>query len=226
MTNDLISINNEKLRRNVEKFLQSPEGSEILDEFDTPWWLCVIAAMILFIAGLFMVVSIIWAPAGFKALWSVIRLEQFSVLKRNPKDHPELLQPLICNGIIIGPDQRHALVLGTFTTPGQYSADWLARSAARFAEIYSSGTTHTDEQALLELLRDDTYQSGRRRVVPMSSSSGPELVLFDAEVNLRQGTMSPLDSVLMAFVALPGEHGEFVQIPWKVVASAVQIRDV
>src|SRR5688572_31653162 len=112
MNGDQIVIDETRLRQNVLAFLRSPAAESVYEELEIPWWLCLIGAIILFIAGLCMLPTIIWTLAGLQALWSVIRLEQFKPLWDDPRKKPEALVPLICAGIIIGPDQKHALVLG------------------------------------------------------------------------------------------------------------------
>ena len=230
MNGNQVVIDETRLRQNVLAFLRSPAAEPVYEELEIPWWLCLIGAIILFIAGLCMLPTIIWTLAGLQALWSVIRLEQFKPLWDDPRKKPEALVPLICAGIIIGPDQKHALVLGTFLPPSKYSMDWLAKKASEFADLYIGGEAESPEdQPLLALLQDDVYRHSRRRPVPEPQAEGAPLYLFDVEVNPHEGRETPLDVVLFAFVAEPGrksedgEKGDIVNIPWRVVEDAVWI---
>jgi hypothetical protein len=223
MPTDRIQIDDARLRQNLQAYLRTPAAEKVFEEFDTPWWLCLIGAMILLVAGLCMLPTIIWTLAGLKALWSVLKLEQFSVLKDNPRQHPEKLVPLIAHGIIIGPDQKHALALGTFLSSNEYSVDWLARQAAWLAEVYSEPEPPAEFSELWNLLRDDTFHPYRRRRVPEPDAGGKELYLLDVEVDPREAIESPHETILFAFVAEPGEKGEIMQLPWSVTQGAVRI---
>lgn len=231
MKSDRIVIDETRLRQNVLAFLRSPAAEPVYEELEIPWWLCLIGAIVLLIAGLCMLPTVIWTLAGLQAIWSVIRLQQFQPLWDSPRKNPEALIPLICCGIIIGPDRKHALALGTFLPPSKYSMDWLAKKAAAFASLYVSGETNSpDDVPLLKLLQDDMYRPLRRRPVPEPQAEGAPLLLFDVEVNPEEARATPLDVALFAFVAEPsresdeGEKGDIVNIPWRVVDDAVWIR--
>ena len=233
MNGDQIVIDETRLRQNVLAFLRSSAAEPVFEELETPWWLCLIGAIILLIAGLCMLPTVIWTLAGLQAIWSVIRLEQFQPLWDDPRKKPEALIPLICCGIIIGPDRKHALALGTFLPPSKYSVGWLAKKAAAFADLYVSGEANSpDDEPLLKLLQDDMYRPLRRRPVPEPHAEGAPLMLFDVEVNPEEGRETLHDVVLFAFVAEPGrksddgERGDIVNIPWSVVQDAVRIGGV
>jgi hypothetical protein len=171
-----------------------------------------------------MLPTIVWTKNGLKAIWSVLRLEQFSVLKDNPSRKPETLVSLIAHGVIIGPDQKHALALGSLT-PGRRTPDDLAQMAAWLANVYEEGPSRPEEEPLFETLRDDTYRPWRRRRVPEPfAGAEEELYLFDVEVDPQEGRPTPYDTVMFAFVAKPGEKGEIVQVPWGVADAAVRCR--
>jgi len=232
MDADRIFIDETILRRNVLAFLRSPAAEPVYEELEIPWWLCLIGAVIMLIAGMCMLPTVVWTLAGLQALWSVARLEQFQPLWNHPRNKPEALIPLICAGIIIGPDGKHALALGTFLPPSKYSMDWVAKKALAFGDLYITGEAETPaDEPLLKLLRDDTYRPSRRRPVPEPHAEGAPLLLFDVEVTAQEGRETPYDVVLFAFVAEPGrkaddgERGDIVNIPWRVVDEGVQIID-
>lgn len=224
MNGDRITIDEAALRRNLQAFLRSPAAEPVYEELEIPFYVCLLGAVLLLVVGTCMLPTVIWTLAGLQAIWSVLKLEPFKPAFDNPRKRPESLVPLICHGIIIGPDRKHALVLGTFLSPARYSADWLAQKAAHFGQLYSGEATPASHDAeLLAQLRDDVYRPGRRRRVPASHSDGTELLLFDVEVNPYESQETPFDTVLFAFVAEPGEKGDTVNIPWKVAQDAVRI---
>lgn len=231
MNHDRIFIDEPLLRRNALAFLRSPGGQPVLEMFDFTFGMCLVLAAIACCIGLCLLPTIIWTIAGLQSLWYVLKLEPFEPMWNNPKQKPELLVPLICHGIIIGPDGKHALALGTFRSPSEYSVDWLARKAAFFAAVYlkddeASGPEHEE---LRKLLEDDTYRPHRRRRVPEPYAEGMDLLLFDVEVDAAQARETPYETAMFAFVAdygdkeKKGEKGEIAAIPWYVVNDAVQI---
>jgi hypothetical protein len=224
MHSDRIQIDDTRLQANLQGFLRTPAGAAILDEFNTPFWLCLIGWLILLIAGMCMLPTIIWTLAGLQALWSVLKFEQFRALGDNPAKHPERLRAIIAPLIIIGPDRKHALALGTFLPPEQYSADWLAHQAAWFGQVYSSPSEQAKAPELAALLKDDMYRPYRRRRVPERDSDRKELYLLDVEVDPIEGHETPFEVVLFAFAADPGEKGEIMQLPWGVTQGAVSVR--
>ena len=142
-------------------------------------------------------------------------------------DQRDAFQPLITAGIIIGP-HGHGLVLGTFSRDAQENLMTLGHVAKEMAELYSVGAVEIPDEPVVSLLQDNAYRSGRRRMVPRSHSDGRELLLFDMEID-RDATRFADGVVWIACVATKSEplgkgappRGDIVQIPWRVVASAV-----
>jgi len=224
MHSDRIQIDDVRLRANLQAYLRTPAAEQIFDEFDTPWWLCFIGLGILLTIGCCMLPTIIWTLDGLKSLWSVLKLEPLSELGKSVHNDPNSLVPIVAHGIIIGPDQKHALALGTFLPSRDYSVDSLASQAAWMGKLYKTDSPRAQDRPLWELLRDDSYRPCRRRRVPEPSADGKELYLFDVEVNPQESAALPLETVLFAFVATVGEKGEIMQLPWAVTQGAVEIR--
>jgi hypothetical protein len=225
MNHDRIQVNEPLLRRSFASYLKSGLGRSIYEEFDTPVWMCVAMSLLFLVLGLLMLPTIVWTVDGLKALWSVFSLEPFRLLADNTRNHPERLQPLLCCGVIIGPDQRHGLVVGSFSPTSEYSLDWLAKTAAFLAHTYSSGAEKPEDEPLCALLREDKFHLWRRRRVPEPYANGVELYLFDVEVDLKQGRETPYDAILMVFVGTPGEKGQIMHLPWRIANAAVSIRE-
>jgi hypothetical protein len=221
---DGIFIDDALLARNTQAFLRSPAGRSVLEEFDMPLLLCLTGGAMLACAGMCMLPTIIWTLAGLQALWSVARLEFLKPVWDNPARKPEQLVPLLGHGIIIGPDQKHALVVGTFQPSQSYSVDWLAKLAAWLGEVYSGDADDADAHPeLSELLHDDTYRPYRRRPLPAQYAGEHKLYLFDVELDPQQAEETPYGTTLFAFAAEPGEKGEIAALPWSVARDAVRI---
>jgi hypothetical protein len=217
-------IDDAALRRDVLAFLRSPASAAVFEAIDVPWWLSATGAVLLACAGLCMLPTIIWTLAGLRALWSVLRLEQFRVA--NPRQHPEKLVPLIGYSVIFGPDKRHGLVLATFASQSNFVPGWMADRASHLASLYTqckAGTNQSQDDAICSLLCDDTFHPSRRRKLPLRDAKNADLWLLDVEVNPRDVFVWPNKAALFAFVAEPGERGDVVQIPWSIVANAVSI---
>ena len=219
---DRIRINDELLSRNMQAFLRSPGGRSVLETFDMSLGMCLAAGVFLGCMGLCMVPTIIWTLAGLQTLWAVARLQFLEPMYDNAAKHPERLVPLIAHLVIVGPDQKHALALGSFLPSQRYSVDWLAQLARWFGEVYVGKAADLENHAeLYTLLHDDTYHPDRRRRVPERYAGGHELYLLDVEVNPREAQVSPFGTPLFAFAAEPGEKGEIAALPWFVVKDAV-----
>jgi hypothetical protein len=224
MQSDRIQIDDARLQANLQGFLRTPAGANVLDMFDSPFWMSAILWLILLCSGLCMLPTIILTLAGLKALWMAIRFEPFDQ-SDNAARHPDQLRAIIAPLIIIGPDRKHALALGTFLPPDQYSADWLAQLARWCGKVYTTPEAQIQAPELAALLADDIYRPHRRRRVPARDSDGKELYLLDVEVDLIEGEETPFESVLFAFAAHPeGEKGEIMQLPWGVTQGAVTVR--
>lgn len=218
------AIDDAELRRKVLDYLRSPAAEYIFKAVEVPFWLSVVGAALLGCAGLCMLPTIIWTLAGLRALWSVLRLEQFRV--PNARQHPEKLVPVIGYSIIVGPDKRHGLILATFGSQSQCDPSWMADKASRLAELDSqakAGTSRPEDEPICALLREDSFRPSRRRKIPESFAKHADLWMLDVEADPKEVFVWPDRAALFAFVAEPGERGDVVQIPWKIVASAVRL---
>jgi len=186
--------------------------------------MCLVGGLILGCIGLCMLPTIVYTLAGLQALWSLARLQFLEPMYDNAARHPERLVPLIGHGIIIGPDQKHALVLGTLLPSNSCSADWLAQLAEWLGAVYTGRAPDLHlHQELSALLHDDMYRPDRRRRVPERYAGGYELYLFDVELNLSESLLTPHGNLLFVFAAEPGEKGEIAALPWHVARDAVHI---
>jgi hypothetical protein len=222
---DRIFIDEAQLQTTAQQYLRSPYAQKVYEEFDVSFGMCLFMNCLVGCFGLLMLPTIRWTLDGAKCLWSAATFESFGAMKKNARHNPGKLRALILHLIIIGPDRKHALAVGTFRPAGSYSADWLAQAAAKLANIYTQGPSSPSEQPLYELLRDDTFHPNRRRLIPPPIDYGLELMLFDVEIeNLAEGRETPYESVMFTFLAEPEEKGGIIQVPWAVAAEAVQVR--
>ncbi|WP_425615080.1 hypothetical protein NA78x_004969 [Anatilimnocola sp. NA78] len=229
-SNPQIHIDGPLLRQKVLTYLRSDVGKSTLEMFDITFVDCLLITAVTLVMGICLLPTIVFTLVAIKCLWSVLTLEAFASLGKKLSDQPEKIVPLIMHGIIIGPDRKHALALGTFMPPEQYSATWLARKAELFASIYANRDVGADAQydELRTILRDDTFRSDRRRRVPARFAEGKDLLLFDIVIDTTE-TMATADGdVLHSFVGEygppedRGEKGSIQRIPWGVVSEAVQ----
>jgi hypothetical protein len=220
---DRIRINDELLSRNLQAFVRSPQGRSVLEPFDMTFGECLAITCLLGCMAMCMVPTIVWTLAGLQTLWGIMRLKSFEPMYDNAARQPEKLRPLIGHGIIIGPDQVHSLVLGTFLPATAYSPDWLNQMARWLGEVYAGKASQAGHEQLYELLHDDSYRPDRRRRLPAKYENGLELYLFDVEVKLTESIPTPYETLLFAFVAEPGEKGGIAAVPWFVAKDAVTV---
>lgn len=173
---DAIQVDDERFRQSWHQFLKHPASIPVREELETSWALCFIGWFILLIAGRIMLVTIRWTLNGLKALWSVITFEPFGALRDNPSRNPDAYQPILAFGIIIGPDQKHALALSTFRPSREVSLDRIARTAGELGVLYVGGSDDPKDAETFELLRDDAYRPCRRRKLPEAYAQGQDLV--------------------------------------------------
>jgi hypothetical protein len=159
---------------------------------------------------------------GLKGLWMIVTLQNFKPMFETSRKHPERIHPVLAAGIIIGPDRKHALAVGSFQPTKSYSFERLAAKAAYFGDVYSDGPSNDREEGLYTLLKDDTYRAYRRRRVPDEYSDGIELYLFDVEVDLHQSFPLTPDTRLFLFATNNvGESGTIAMAPWLVADDAI-----
>lgn len=209
------------LVRNVSVFLRTPAANAVYDEFDMSVGMAFLMTCILFVSGLVMLATIVHAVNGVKALWSCVTLAPFRQIPNNVRHRPESIRPLLGHGIIIGPT-GHALVIGAFSLSEPGISDWLAQVATFLGHLYRDGAKVPDHEGLFRLLRDDKFHSGRRRKLPEPFAQGREVYLFDVLTNIRDGVLTPHDSVAMLFVTTGVATGQIKQIPWSVAGDAIR----
>jgi hypothetical protein len=170
-------------------------------------------------AGFIQLFTVIWTWNGMKMIWAVLSgkvsagIENCTVTRATP----EKIHPLLAACIIIGPDRKHALGLGTFQKPNTYTFDWLAERAEYFGRLYADGPQHSSEESMVALMKDDMYEPFRRRRVPEPFAGGVELYLLDIEVDPNEVILTPFPFFAFA-VTDPGPDGLIAALP-KVVAE-------
>lgn len=227
-----MTVNYDRLESDVRHYLSSPESEDIWDKLANSVLMNVVGSLFMLPVALILVCTIIFAKIGILMFWGLLKsfftLEVFRDQRRKLMDQRDAFQPLITAGIIIGP-HGYGLVLGTFSRDAQEDLMTLGHVAKEMAELYSvGGGGEITDEPMVSLLQDDAYRSGRRRMVPRSYSDGRELLLFDMEIDRNAAHFA--DGVIwIACVATKSEpleksappRGDIVQIPWRVVSSAV-----
>jgi hypothetical protein len=215
-------IDRQQLGRNVQAFLQGPDGGALLAQSRPSVAEGLVVTAIALSVGCILLPTIIWTINGLKMIGYALSLKAFSEGdKRDAFNDPSRLVPLLAHGIIIGP-HGHALLLATFDPNAEQDVGRLAGIAGQLANLYSNGPTRPQDEAMHQLLRDDVFQEHRRRRVPAPYADGVELYLFDAFIDKAKIGWTSGGIPLVACVATPGEEGVIAQVPWQVVAPALR----
>jgi hypothetical protein len=224
-------VDYQKLRGNVKQFLTSPASEAVWKEFENSVLFNLVVSILVLPIGLLLICTIVLARIGFDIivgiLKSFITLEVFRNQRKKLQNDPDGVVPMLVAGIIIGPD-GHGVVLGTFSKEGQSDLAILGRRAIEFGKIYAEGAMADGDEVIANMLAEDSYIPGRRRLVPASHSDGREMLVFDMEIDTKQAFSA--DGVVWVACVAPrkeivdGEpvRGEIVQIPWHVVVSAIR----
>lgn len=217
-------VSQEILDSSVQRFLNSTDGEEFLEGHSTPVWMGVILSGFLLAMGLFLCSTIIGAKSGFRYIWKGLRGEAFKLdsggkLQRQRDDIRSFIGHVIIAGPPIGvKGERAALVLGAFQPVPH---DTLAELSQFFSQVYLEQIDDPAHADLRDLLQDDIFQANRRRIVPKPYRKGLRLYFFDMRLDVEQ-TVTIEESSLTGVIAIPGPDGTALQLPWEVVASAVE----
>jgi hypothetical protein len=227
-----MKLNDDKLQTNVQRYLASPAAERVWDEFENSVLFNVIASFFFLLLAIVLLCTIVFARIGFELIKGIgksfISGEIFQDRRKLLQSQPDQIKPVITAGIIIGP-QGHALVLGSFSRQTEQELTSIGKISSELGKLYTQGSHFKDDQPMLTLLKDDVYIKNRRRAVLESHSEGLDLLMFDLELKPNEAHLA--DGVMwVACVAEEDEEqaelkrrsGHIIQIPWKVVASAVE----
>ncbi|WP_417851376.1 hypothetical protein [Thalassoglobus sp.] len=196
----------------------------------------VIGSLIMIPIALILICTLILAKLGAQLLWAILQSfftgEVFRDQRKLLLQDEARIRPLILGAIILGP-HGHGLVLGTFLRKSQQETTLLGLKAMEFASLYKSDTPSAEDKEMFEMLRQDAYIPGRRRVVPESHSGGHELVLFDIELDPEKAIVTDRKFGWVAAVTtldpekeVEDQRDAIIQIPWDVVADAVSGEEI
>lgn len=220
----LITVDQFRLEKEVSEYLRSPRAKAMLAQHEISFLLAIFVCFVTLVAGIIIVLTIKWARTGFGFIVAALTLQPIRQRKSRYRKHPELLKPIICHGVISS--ENIGLVLGTFDNSDVWNQHKLGKTAKKLGQIYSTGPTQPAEKEVFELLRDDAYRPMRRRTLPQPFDSDPPMVLFDVRLIVTNGTGSPYDTPLYAFVATDADGDDddetIMQIPWDVVSPSIQ----
>lgn len=215
-------IHQELLRKRVLAYLSSPAANDLWDIIGCSLLMGLFFSCFSLCLGLVMLPTIVWTWPGLKSLWNGLtfndyRSDKANQLRKNPAD----LYPIITHSIIIGP-QGFGLVAGSFDPDVERTIGRLAKLAIQFGELYRHGPTDPADNELFALLRDDQFKQERRRKVPSQYAGDLEIYLFDVWIDLAKTFDVSPASPLVACIATKGDEGIIGQIPWDVVAPAIE----
>lgn len=215
-------IDRQRLQQCVAHYLNHPASERVFLYLQADVLVCLGVSLFSFCGGLILLATILGTLAGLRMIWYGLTLRN---LVNDPgwqlRGHKERIQPLIAPGIIIGPS-GHALLLGTFDPRAQDQIDWLCTVALELSGLYKHGAVSDVDQPLVELLRNDQFQEYRRRKLPEPRAAGMDLLLFDIHVDQSIVGFAGDGYPVFACLATAGDEGGIIQIPWEVIAPAVQ----
>lgn len=179
-----------------------------------------------FIIGGFMLVSLVGIPLGIALI--ILGFRKNSVRKAARRDaHLAFAQHqvILCTVIIANQALLRqegavapALLIGEFGGDDDASMDVCGEVALAICEVYGEkpASVAPELQEACRLVNDDTFQEGRRRLVPSNLSGGRQLWLFDTM--LRADYMPRLvECPFVPCLAGPGPAGRIMQLPPEVL---------
>ena len=217
------SLDENVFRERLQAFLRTSHSEEVWGILAAGTSEHMIINGLLLVVGFVQLFTILWTWAGIKKIWVVITGKASAGINRGnvTRATPEKIHPLLAACIIIGPDRKHALGLGTFQPTSTYTFEWLAQKANYFANLYSEGSSDPREQPMVALMKDDMYDDYRRRRVPEPFADGKELYLLDILVDPAEVTLTPFPFFAFA-VTDPGPDGMIAMLPKAVAEGAIR----
>ncbi|MCA9246193.1 MAG: hypothetical protein KDA42_03730 [Planctomycetales bacterium] len=223
----------DRMDRQFRKYLETPQSEPVWEAVTNSVLFNIVAFAILLPVGLLLICTIVFVKIGASLVYAsvagFVTLEVFRNDRKRLEKHPEEIVPIVLASII-GSRADKGLFLGSFSRSVQEDVNFLARKAKEFGELYVGAIQPGAHEELVELLNDDVYIGSRRRVVPVASAEGRQLILFDVSFNRRDLHFARDDTVWIATAAMVKNRGgndvpqgQIVQIPWSVVAEAVVI---
>lgn len=210
-------------RDRLQAFLRSSYSEEVWSTLTLDATSRAIANGLMLLVAFLQLFTIFRTWQAMQTIWFILTGKMSAEMsdKSVTRATPEKIHPLLAACILIGPDRKHALALGTFQPVGTYSFDWLAARAHYFAGLYADGPTSSSEESLVRILRNDMYEPFRRQRVPEPFAEGVELYLLDVEVDPNQVLMTPFPFFAFA-ITDPGPSGLIAALPKAVVEPAIR----
>ena len=199
--------------------MKTPQSERIWAELESPVWAGLILSGVTFAIGVVLLASIVWSRDGCRYLYSGLTLEAARGCKSKARTNPALLHALVCHGVITNSQSNLGAVLGALSE--SVDQNRLASLAIQLGEIYRAGSQYPKNPEVGAILRDDSYQPYRRRLIPESFCGIADCYLFDVALNPVDGAKSDRGSVMYAFVATSDKSQLIQQIPWSVAAQCV-----
>lgn len=217
-------------RKSVIQFIQSPDGYNLLKQILPGPLVGIIFALVALFFSFLAIFTIIWTKAGLETFFGLLKViftgEVFEDTRKTIQNEPKRLFPMLTIGIIIGP-QGHGAVLGSFSPSDQKNFRLLREVAKELANLYTNGPKAPNEQAMYDVMKNDTFIPDRRRFVLEPFARGRKLVMFDVEQNVDETACSN-DIVYSSFLVTNNDtpeeikkqkltkppKGSIIQLPW------------
>jgi hypothetical protein len=105
------------------------------------------------------------------------------------------------------------MVIGSFDDDPALSADVMLQLATELHAIYANGPTSAAQQPVCDMLRDDTYQTDRRRLLPLDYTRGKRIYIFDLWFDNDWLPAGKTHMACLPCIAKPGDEGPIMIVP-------------
>lgn len=214
----MIRVQRAEMNKAVQEYLQTPAAKNVRKEFGLPTWILVGVGAFQGVMGCLEMITIVKFRSGVKNLIEGLTLK---ALRDQTQGSPEKfagLKPVIGHLVYGNSSNGLGVVLGSLAAAPNETT--LVALAQQLGNLYAQATPEESRKLMWRILKDDTYQPYRRRQLVEPFNVEPDATLFDVNLNLRDGSPTPWQTVMFAFVTT---EGEICQIPWAVVKPFVSV---
>lgn len=185
-----------------------------------PRWRYVLAVpMIVSLAGVGVGLGLITSAWLTNRKRRRIRLEMITAAERSV---PVMAYPIMANRALMGRKGKVAPALVIATFEPDVKMDEMAALARRMMMVAHQDVSRETMATVIEMVEDERYTPGRRRVVPEDLSGGRRVYAFDLMLIGDYLPTETLEVPLVPCLAEPGEAGTIQMIPWWIVARALE----
>lgn len=214
----MIRVQRAEMNKAVQEYLRSPAAKNVRKEFGLPTWVLVGVGAFQGVMGCLEMITIVKFRGGVKNLIEGLTLKALRDQNQGSPEKFAGLKPVIGHLVYGNSSNGLGVVLGSLAAAPNETT--LVALAQQLGNLYAQATPEESRKLMWRILKDDTYQPYRRRQLVEPFNVEPDTALFDVNLNLRDGSPTPWQTVMFAFVTT---EGEICQIPWAVVKPFVSV---